>query len=197
MKGHRLPVCFALFLSCALRLTAQQTAGTLAAVSESPSAANAFAQANQALLPRLVKWGVQPEGQTEQPRVLLATCLMRCRRGMRRRSLGSRLPRLRRRERARRWCNSCGHETDFTPYEESLQLRDLLIDRGEQAELQLMPAKDSRQLLSLESLCRVAQSALVNRAQGGAGKDRPWQIQEERQFEQGNRAREESACLQQ
>jgi hypothetical protein len=56
MKGHRLPVCLVLFLSCALRLSAQQAAGTPAAVPESPSAANAFAQASQASLPRLVKF---------------------------------------------------------------------------------------------------------------------------------------------
>jgi hypothetical protein len=56
MKGHRLSVCFVLFLSFALRLSAQQAAGTPAAVSESPSAANAFARASQASLPRLVKF---------------------------------------------------------------------------------------------------------------------------------------------
>ena len=56
MKGHQLPVCLVLFLSCALRLSAQQAAGTPAAVPESPSAANAFAQASQASLPRLVKF---------------------------------------------------------------------------------------------------------------------------------------------
>jgi hypothetical protein len=56
MKGHRLPVCLVLFLSCALRVSAQQAAGTPAAVSESPSAANAFARAGQTSLPRLVKF---------------------------------------------------------------------------------------------------------------------------------------------
>jgi hypothetical protein len=80
---------------------------------------------------------------------------------------------IRHRRSTRRWCDSCGHETDFTPYEESLQLRDLLIDRGEQAELHLLPTKDSKKLLCLESLFRVAQGALANRAPSGVGKDKP------------------------
>jgi hypothetical protein len=54
MKDHRIAACLVVVgLVFALRVSAQQAA---VAVSESPSAANAFAQANQASLPRLVKF---------------------------------------------------------------------------------------------------------------------------------------------
>ena len=70
----------------------------------------------------------------------------------------------------RRWCDSCGHETDFASVQPEANFLQTISDLKSKPDLHMGNGKSGKRLVCMESLLKTTQMALINRSKKTEGK---------------------------